>query len=391
MTTEPDTWDLFTNSGERPDPPITWPKAPPWRSRNRQPQTSVEKKERGDKKKERDDAAYWAKVEKLEERESQLSQRGQVFLLPRDENNQLTDAAERVRLAVNAAIHLRRPLLVTGTPGSGKTSLAYAIAWELQLGPVLHWPITPRTRLIEDGLYLYDALGRLHDSQFAATKKGDENQQSPDDFPVADYITLGPVGTAFLPFERPRLLLIDELDKSDIQLPNELLNLFEEGEYDIPQLIREAKRPSGKSPAPVSTHDPGGSVVIPAGRVRCHEFPVVVMTSNREREFPAAFHRRCIRVDMPPPTDQAAFQAVVREHFKQEDRGQLADQKIVIDEILEFLETTSEKDRATDQLLNALHLLTLPNSSGPTQQQIETLRSVLYKGLRVRDVGPDGL
>jgi MoxR-like ATPase len=385
MTTESATWDLFTNSGERHEPPIRWPEAPPWRSRNHQPKTRVEKKGKG-----RDDAGYWDKVEKLEERESQLAQRGQVFLLPRNEDNQLTEAAERVRLAVNAAIHLRRPLLVTGTPGSGKTSLAYAIAWELQLGPVLHWPITPRTRLIEDGLYLYDAIGRLHDSQFAATNTGNENQRSADDFPVADYVTLGPVGTAFLPFERPRLLLIDELDKSDIQLPNELLNLFEEGEYEIPQLIREAKRHKGKALTPVRTHDPGASVVIPDGRVRCNEFPVVVMTSNREREFPAAFHRRCIRVDMPSPTDQAAFQAVVREHFKQQKRGQLADQEIVIKEIVEFLETTSEKDRATDQLLNALHLLTLPNASGPTQQQRETLRTVLYKGLRVRDVGPDG-
>lgn len=385
MTTEPATWDLFSNSGERQDPPIPWPEAPPWRSRNRQPKSSVKKEQDG-----RDDKDYWDKVEKLEERESQSSQRGQVFRLPRDENNQLTDAAERVQLAVNAAIHLRRPLLVTGTPGSGKTSLAHAIAWELQLGPVLHWPITPRTRLIEDGLYLYDALGRLHDSQFAAIHSGDTKPRSQDDFPVADYITLGPVGTAFLPFARPRLLLIDEIDKSDIQLPNELLNLFEEGEYEIPQLIREAKRPAGKAPSPVRTHDPGASVLIPDGRVRCNEFPVVVMTSNREREFPAAFHRRCIRVDMPSPTDRAAFQAVVREHFKQQERGQLADQKIVIDEIVEFLKNTNQKDRATDQLLNALHLLTIPNSTGPTEKQINTLRSVLYRGLRARDLGQDG-
>jgi MoxR-like ATPase len=384
MNTTPATWDLFTNSGRRPDPPLPWPEAPPWRARNPLRQPGVEEQGEG-----RDDAAYWAKVEKLEERESLLSRRGQVFLLPRKDDHQLTDDAERVRLAVNAAIHLRRPLLVTGTPGSGKTSLAHAIAWELQLGPVLHWPITPRTRLIEDGLYLYDALGRLHDTQFAAANTGDATQRSPDDFPAADYITLGPVGTAFLPFQRPRLLLIDELDKSDMQLPNELLNLFEEGEYEIPQLIREAKRRPGVSATPVRTHDPGASVVIPDGRVRCNEFPVVVMTSNRERDFPAAFHRRCIRVDMPAPTDQAAFQAVVREHFNQQNRGELADQTLVIDEILQFLNSTSEKNRATDQLLNALHLLTLPNSTGPTPEQIITLRSVLYKGLRVRDASPD--
>jgi MoxR-like ATPase len=386
MTAQSATWDVFTNSGKPQNPPVPWPEAPPWRDRNPQPKTGKAQKCCWD-------AAYWNRVEKLKEKKDLLRQRGAVFRLPRTEDNQLTDAAEQVRLAVNAAIHLRRPLLVTGTPGSGKTSLAHAIAWELQLGPVLHWPITPRTRLIEDGLYLYDALGRLHDSQFAATHAKDAAKSSPDDFPVADYITLGPVGTAFLPFERPRLLLIDELDKSDLQLPNELLNLFEEGEFDIPQLIREAKRRAGKGKAlstAVRTHDPGASVVIPDGRVRCSEFPVVVMTSNREREFPAAFHRRCIRVDMPAPTDQAAYQAVVREHFKQQNRGQLADQAIVIDEILEFLESTREQDRATDQLLNALHLLTLPSAKRPTKDQITHLRTVLYRGLRARDLGPDG-
>jgi hypothetical protein len=124
--------------------------------------------------------------------------------------------------------------------------------------------------------------------------------------------------------------------------------------------------------------------------VRCSEFPIVVMTSNRERDFPAAFHRRCIRVEMPAPTDEIAFQSLVRKHFEQQNRGKLADKKQVLDEILTFLETTKQDDRATDQLLNALHLLTLPNAAAPTKDQIETLRSVLYKGLRARDGGADG-
>jgi MoxR-like ATPase len=260
----------------------------------------------------------------------------------------------------------------------------------LRLGPVLHWPITPRSRLIEDGLYLYDALGRLHDSQFAATSDGGNGKRSADDFPVADYITLGPVGTAFLPFQRPRVLLIDELDKSDLQLPNELLNLFEEGEYEIPQLIREAKRPTNKNSTPVRTHDPGATAHIHAGRVRCDEFPIVVMTSNRERDFPAAFHRRCIRVEMPAPTKVSAFKSLVRKHFEQQNRGKLAEKKNVLDEIITFLDKTKQEDRATDQLLNVLHLLTQSNSTGPTKEQIETLRSVLYKGLRSRDGSPIG-
>lgn len=382
MTSTPINWDLFSNSGIEINPDTTWPKPPPWRDWHRQEQETGPSNSA--------DEEYWQQVEKLPEQQERTRRRGEVLQLPRNESNQLTEEAERVRLAVNAAIHLRRPLLITGTPGSGKTSLAHAIAWELRLGPVLHWPITPRSRLIEDGLYLYDALGRLHDSQFAATSDGDKGKRSPDDFPVADYITLGPVGTAFLPFQRPRVLLIDELDKADLQLPNELLNLFEEGEYEIPQLIREAKRRANSNSTPVRTHDAGATAQIPTGRVRCNEFPIVVMTSNRERDFPAAFHRRCIRVDMPAPTDQAAFQSLVRKHFEQQDCGKLADKKNVLEEIATFLKTTKQEDRATDQLLNILHLLTQSNSVGPTKEQIETLRAVLYKGLRARDGSPEG-
>ena len=174
---------------------------------------------------------------------------------------------------VNAALYLRRPLLVTGKPGTGKSTLAYSIAAELMLGPVLHWPITSRSRL-DDGLYRYDAIGRLQESTLTGERVLD----------VGRYLTLGALGTALLPQRRPRVLLIDELDKSDIDLPNDLLNVFEEGRFEIPELVR---LPADQRVVDsVMTADGTDRVTVQDGVVRCDEFPIVVITSNGEREFP---------------------------------------------------------------------------------------------------------
>ncbi|GAB3862239.1 AAA family ATPase [Dactylosporangium cerinum] len=120
---------------------------------------------------------------------------------------------------VNAALYLRRPLLVTGRPGTGKSSIAYQVSRELRLGRVLRWPITSRSTF-KSGLYEYDAIGRAQ----AVSAKLDTEAAD-----IGNYLRLGPVGTALLPWKLPRVLLIDELDKSDIDLPSDLLNAFEEG------------------------------------------------------------------------------------------------------------------------------------------------------------------
>lgn len=243
--------------------------------------------------------------------------------------------------AVNAALYLRRPLLVTGPPGSGKTSLPYAVARELGLGPVLRWNITSRSTL-RDGLYQYDPLSRL----YAANQAGPDGTGTGLD----EHLRLGPLGTALLPYHRPRVLLIDEIDKGDLDLPGDLLHVLEDGRYEIDELVRAAAQ---APEAAVLTADGLGRVPVFGGRVRCRAFPFTVLTSNAEREFPAAFLRRCVMLELRRP-EGSELAEIVRSHLPS------ADQDLVAEILQVFLDRRAEGELATDQLLNAIYLTSRP-------------------------------
>ncbi len=221
---------------------------------------------------------------------------------------------------VNLALLLRRPLLVTGNAGLGKSSLAYSIAWSLNLGSPLRWEINSQTTL-RDGLYSYDAVGHFHDR----------------DARISDSITLGPLGTALLPTKLPRVLLIDELDKSHFDLPNDLLHAFEEGMFTIPELRRDAQACAVR---PYDAQGENDRVMITDARVSTLHYPVVVITSNGEREFSEAFRRRCVEFRMEQ-LDRKRLEAVVRSQFGKD-----------ADDLLSRLEGI--EDQPTDLVLQAL-------------------------------------
>lgn len=238
---------------------------------------------------------------------------------------------------VNAALHLRRPLLVTGHPGVGKTSLAQAIAYELDLGEVLHWPVNSRSTL-QDALYRYDAIGRLQESNLP--------RPNGEAAPIGDFVRLGPLGTSLAPADKPRVLLIDELDKGDVDLPNDLLTVFEEGTFEIPELSR---LPETQSEVEVFTADRGGRATVKRGYITCTQFPVVVITSNGERDFPPAFRRRCLPLHLADP-DEQRLREIITKHLG-------ADALAAAEDLVEtFMKQRAVGELATDQLLNAVFL-----------------------------------
>ncbi|WP_405885015.1 ATPase [Streptomyces sp. NBC_01136] len=263
--------------------------------------------------------------------------------------------------AVNAALLLRRPLLVTGAAGSGKSTVIEQVAVELKLGDVLRWHITSRSTL-KEALYRYDALGRIH-AQRLAGPDGDDD--------IAPFLQLGPLGTALLPVEHPRALLIDEIDKSDLDLPSDLLDVLERGVFEIPELARYAQDV-------VEVREWGGDAGRPAlspvknGFVRCKSFPFIVMTSNGERDFPAAFLRRCVRFTMPKPSLEE-LRKVVAAHLKID--GETERSREIDPLIQSFVERLAAGESlAVDQLLNAAHLLTGGSTlAGADRQEVMDL------------------
>lgn len=281
---------------------------------------------------------------------------------------------------VNAALFLRRPLLVTGPPGVGKSSLAHRVSRELGLGRVLRWTITSKSTLRE-GLYAYDAIGRVQEASAREALDGtgapgpaDGASTGADGQSLGDFIQLGPLGTALIPRETPRVLLVDEFDKADTDLANDLLGAFEDGEFRIPELSRVRSRMPDVA---VHTDDPDDTHVVRHGRVRCRAFPFVVITSNGERSLPPAFLRRCLTLEMPPP-DAGRLAEMLAAQFADGD----GDERSLM--IREFLSRALTGGTfAADQLLNAEYLRLSPG--GPGESALNGLLHSLWQ--RLDEVG----
>ncbi len=223
-------------------------------------------------------------------------------------------ATDDLKVAVNAAVTLRRPLLVKGEPGTGKTVLAHEIA-KAAGAPLIEWHVKSTTKA-HQGLYEYDAVARLRDGQL-----GDERVHD-----IRNYIRKGKLWEAFTSPVLP-VLLIDEIDKADIEFPNDLLQELDRMSFDV-----------------YETHE----------TIAAKERPIVVITSNNEKELPDAFLRRCFFHYIKFP-DRSTMQAIVDVHFP-------GIQKILVNKAMDIFYDVREvpglkKKPSTSELLDWLKLL----------------------------------
>ena len=229
-------------------------------------------------------------------------------------------ATRDLQIAVNAAIQLEKPLIVKGEPGTGKTLLAQEVARSLDK-PMLTWYIKSTT-IAQQGLYEYDAVSRLRDSQLGSDRVHD----------IANYIKKGKLWEAFTA-EEPVVLLIDEIDKADIEFPNDLLLELDKMEfycYELQQTIKAKHR------------------------------PIVIITSNNEKELPDAFLRRCLfhYIQFPEP---ATMKRIVDVHFPGLDQ-KLLDQAMQIFYDIRDLKGMKKKP-STSELIDWIKLLLLERIS----------------------------
>lgn len=231
--------------------------------------------------------------------------------------------ADDLALAVNAAVTLEKPLLIKGEPGTGKTKLAEELAASLGV-PLLRWQIKSTTKA-QQGLYEYDAVSRLRDSQLGSDKVHD----------ISNYIKPGKLWQAFTAAERP-VLLIDEIDKADIEFPNDLLHELDQMEFHVYETGEQ---------------------------ISAKQRPIVIITSNNEKELPDAFLRRCFfhYINFP---DADTLSAIVRVHFPEIQKELLQTALEVFFDVRKL--PNLKKKPSTSELIDWLKLL-LVESISPQQ------------------------